>query len=391
MPLLTLCMGSKGTAILICIMVRRSGPLARLMSLLFLAVASQPSNAQATRSPVFRVAADGSAQYKTVQAAIDAVPATGGTVVIAPGTYREQVIIHQSNVTLRGMGAAPAATILVDDTSQGTRGNKPSYATLHVLGNDFHAFNLTLQNDFNRTHEQVSAGSQAQALNLEGDRNILDHVNVLANQDTLYIGARGCGQAGSLRTQAPSSTSFPPTTQPAPIATKTPCTPTATRSYFTHCVISGNVDFIYGDGNVVFHDCEIHSTLHAAGGYLTAQGKYLPNQPSTFVFNHCRLTAEPGEAHVYLGRPWRPYASVVYLNTEMGDHIEPAGWREWHPGESHNLDTVFYAEYKSSGPGANPAARDSHSHQLTAAQTKQFETQLFLAGTDRWDPTKEAK
>jgi hypothetical protein len=82
---------------------------------------------------------------------------------------------------------------------------------------------------------------------------------------------------------------------------------------------------------------------------------------------------------------------VVYLNTEMGAHIEPAGWREWHPGETHNLDTVFYAEYKSSGPGATPAARDPHSHQTNAAQARQFETKFLLAGTDGLDSTKEAK
>lgn len=374
---------------LICTMVRSYRTLGLLISGLLLAIAS-PCKPQAPGQSVFRVAADGSAQYITVQAAVDAVPATGGTVLIAPGIYREQVIVNQSNVTLRGTGPNPAATILVDDTGQGTRGTKPSYATVHVLGSDFHAFNLTFQNDFNRTHEQGFAGSQAQALNLEGDRNILDHVSILANQDTLYVGARGCGQAGSRRAPAAASTSPPPAAQSAP-PTTAPCTPEPTRSYFTHCVIAGNVDFIYGDGNAVFNECEIRSTLHAAGGYLTAQGKYLPDQQSTFVFNHCRLTAEPGEAHVYLGRPWRPYASVVFLNTEMGAHIEPAGWREWHPGETHNLDTVFYAEYKSSGPGANPAARDPHSHQLTAAQAKQFETKIFLAGTDGWNPTREAK
>lgn len=348
------------------------------------------SNSLAQKLPTLRVAADGSAKYKTVQSAIDAVPSTGAIVLIAPGTYREQVIINQSHVTLRGTGADPSAVVLVDDTSQGTRGTKPSYATVHVLGDDFRAENLTFQNDFNRTHEQVSAGSQAQALNLEGDRNILDHVRILANQDTLYIGARGCGQAGSLRTPPPSSSSFPPTAQPAPVPARTPCTPTPTRSFFNHCVVAGNVDFIYGDGNAVFNDCEIHNTLHAAGGYVTAQGKYLPDQQSAFIFNHCHLTAEPGEQHVFLGRPWRPYAAVIYLHCAMDAHIEAAGWREWHPGESHNLDTVFYAEYESTGPGANAAARDPHSHQLTAALAKQYETATFLAGSDHWSPEKEA-
>ena len=166
-----------------------------------------------------------------------------------------------------------------------------------MLGDDFRAENITFQNDFNRTHEQVSAGSQAQALNMEGDRNILDHVHILANQDTLYIGAKGCGQSGSLRMPPPSSTSFPARhAQPAPVtAPRTPCVPTPTRSYFTHCVVAGNVDFIYGDGNAVFNDCEIHSTLHAAGGYLTAQGKYLADQQS-------RIRLQPLPPH---RRAWR--------------------------------------------------------------------------------------
>ena len=138
-------------------MVRSYRTLGLLTSGLLLAIAS-PCKPQAPGPSVFRVAADGSAQYITVQAAVDAVPATGGTVLIAPGIYREQVIVNQSNVTLRGTGPNPAATILVDDTGQGTRGTKPSYATVHVLGSDFHAFNLTFQNDFNRTHEQGFAG-----------------------------------------------------------------------------------------------------------------------------------------------------------------------------------------------------------------------------------------
>ena len=75
----------------------------------------------------------------------------------------------------------------------------------------------------------------------------------------------------------------------------------------------------------------------------------------------------------------------------MEGHIEPAGWREWTPGVTHRLDTVFYAEYKSTGPGANPSAREPKSHQLTSAEAKQFETVRFLAGADHWNPEKQAK
>lgn len=322
----------------------------------------------------FYVAADGTGDYYSVQSAINKVPAEGGLVMVAPGTYREQVVIRQSHVTLMSSNPDPSKTIIVDDTSQGTRGSKESYATVHVLGDDFHARNITFENDFNRTHEQAYSGSQAQALNLDGDRNILSNVHILANQDTLYIGAKGCGQAGG----------HPGTNKP-------PCVAQPTRSYFTHCVVAGNVDYIYGDGNAVFEDCEIHNTVHAAGGFLTAQGKYLPDMQSTFVFNHCRATAEPGVTNVYLGRPWRPYASVVFLNTELGAHIVPEGWREWHPGETHYLDTAFFAEYHSTGPGANPAAREPKSHQLTPQEATHYETERFLAGKDHWNPKTELK
>jgi len=354
------------------------------LSILALTLAASTGFGQPSRAvaPILRVAADGTADYTTVQAAVDHVPATGGAVVlIAPGAYRGQVIIRQSGVTLKGTGPDPSKIVIVDDTSQGTRGNKPSYATVHVLGDDFHAEDITFENDFNRTHEQVSQGSQAQALNLEGDRNILANVHILGNQDTLYIASRQCG-----RRPPSASATAAPSASPSPA----PCAPVANRSYFKDCLVAGNVDFIYGDGNAVFDHCEIHSTLHDAGGYLTAQSKSSPGQNSTFVFNRCRLTAEPGEQHVFLGRPWRPYASVVYMNCEMGAHIEPAGWRQWHPPDT-SLDTAYYAEYKSTGPGANPAAREPKSHQLTKAEAAQFETARFLAGNDHWNPEKQLK
>jgi pectin methylesterase-like acyl-CoA thioesterase len=89
---------------------------------------------------------------------------------------------------------------------------------------------------------------------------------------------------------------------------------------------------------------------------------------------------------LYLGQPWRPYATVVYLNTEMGERIDPAGWRERHPGETHSLDTTFYAEYSSTGPGAHAGERDAHTHMLSADQAKQYEPSVFLRGSDNWNP-----
>jgi pectin methylesterase-like acyl-CoA thioesterase len=118
------------------------------------------------------------------------------------------------------------------------------------------------------------------------------------------------------------------------------------------------------------------------------QGRHYASQESGFVFDRCKLTAAPGVEHVWLGRPWRPYATAVFLNTEMGGHIEPAGWREWHPGETKYLGSVVYAEYHSTGPGAHRTERDPHTKHLTAAEAAQFETKRYLAGEDGWDPQR---
>jgi hypothetical protein len=71
----------------------------------------------------------------------------------------------------------------------------------------------------------------------------------------------------------------------------------------------------------------------------------------------------------------------------MGEHIEPAGWREWHPGETHSIETVFYAEYNSTGAGASHGQREPHTHLLTADEAAKFDPAVFLKGSDGWKPT----
>ncbi|SPE40920.1 Endo-polygalacturonase/pectinesterase [Candidatus Sulfopaludibacter sp. SbA3] len=293
------------------------------------------------------VAASGTGDYYSIQRAIDVTPAEGAVISIAPGTYRETLKITKPNIHLRGPYSDPSKTVIVFDNSAGSTGSTFRSATVEVSGDNFFAENLTFSNDFNRTHPQLPTGSQALAINVTGDRAVFRNVRFLGNQDTVYAARK--------------------------------------RQYFVDCYIEGNVDFIFGDARAVFENCEIHSN-RKAGGYITAQGKSDAKQDNGYVFNHCRLTAEPGVDHVWLGRPWRPYATVIFLNTEMGPFIEPEGWREWHPGETKYMETVFYAEYNSSGPGAYPGDREAHTKHLSAAEAAQYETRRYLAGTDGWDP-----
>lgn len=318
----------------------------------------------------FYVAADGTGDYYSVQTAVKHVPAEGGLVLVAPGTYRERVWVKQSHVTIASANKDASKTRIVFDLSQGTQkaANSPipGMATLTVSGDDFHADNITFENDFNRTHEQVFSGSQAQALNLTGDRNVLRNVRILGNQDTLYIGAKDGGGQGCGHANGPQCV--------------------ATRSYFDHDYISGNVDFIYGDGIAYFEGCEIHNTVHKEGGYLTAQARHYAGQDSVFVFDHTLLTAEPGVQHVFFGRPWRDLANVVFLHTTLGPHIDPKGWSEWHPGETHRLDTAFYAEFdtrNADGAPADVSQRPAQTHQLSAAEAKAYSAEKVLGG---WRP-----
>ena len=309
------------------------------------------------------VAADGTGDFYSIQRALDAAPKTGALVLVAPGTYREVLTVDKPNIQIRSADTDASKTVVVNDRSAGANGGTLHSATVNVTADNFLAENITFQNDFNRTHAQVFAGSQALALLVTGDRAVFRNVRLLGNQDTVYAGSRNCTPDGEN------------------------CIPA--RQYFTDCYIAGNVDFIFGDGKAVFDHCEIHSTPHA-GGYITAQAKHYPEEDSGFVFNQCKLTADPEVTNfVYLGRPWRPYATVVYLNTEMDDKIDPAGWREWHPGETHSIETVFYAEYGSTGPGAHRAERDPHTHFLTPEQAKQFAPAIFLGGSDHWDPLRK--
>jgi polygalacturonase len=305
------------------------------------------------------VAADGSGDYKHVQEAVNSLPDTGGTIHIRPGTYREVVEISKPNVRLIGDAKDPAAAVIVFDKSAATAGGTFKTATVSITGDSFYAEGITFQNDFSSRNPTATQGAQAVALSVRGDRAVFRHVRILGAQDTLFAAAKSCASDTG------------------------PCVPA--RQYFDDCYIEGHVDFIFGDGKAFFRNCEIHAIAHKTV-YLTAQSKRYPEQESGYVFDHCKVTGDPSVSELYLGRPWRPYSTAVFLDADLQATVVPAGWHEWHSGETHSLDTAYYAEYHSSGPGANPGSRDPHSHQLADGEAQKFSLANFLGGTDRWNP-----
>jgi pectin methylesterase-like acyl-CoA thioesterase len=312
---------------------------------------------QATAKKTLLVASDGSGQFKTVQEAVDAAAQGNVRIEIKAGEYRQVIAITANGVELRGLGKRPEDVVLVYDNSAASAGGTGRSGTVTVSGDNFYAENLTIANDFERRHERTEQGSQAVALRVTGDREIFRRVRLLGYQDTLYADSKSCHSAGETG----------------------PCR--ASRHYFGDCYIEGHVDFIFGDAKAVFERCEIHGMAHSMVT-ITAQSRPRPEEDSGYLFRDCTVTAEVGAEDILLGRPWRDYSTVVFLNTDFQAALDPKGWLEW----GGRLKTSYYAEYGSHGLAGVVTQRVAPSRQLTAAEATKDTTRAWLAGADGWNP-----
>ena len=292
------------------------------------------------------VAQDGSGDFTTVQAAINAVPdyrKAGPTrIYIKKGMYKEKIVIAESKQGVQLIGE-DGAVLTYDDYAQkpnifgegkGTSGS----GSVYIFGPDFFAENITFEN----TSGPVG---QAVACHVAGDRAVFRRCRFLGFQDTLYTFGEN------------------------------------TREYYEDCYIEGTVDFIFGKATAVFNRCELRSKR--TGGFLTAPAT--PQSSSYgYVFYDCKLTADEGveAGSVWLSRPWRPYGKTVFIRCKMGEHIRPEGWNNW--GKTDNERTAYYAEYQCYGKGADTSRRVAWSHQLKDANA--YVMTNILKGADGWNP-----
>jgi pectinesterase len=297
--------------------------------------------------------------YRDVQRAIDAVPSGNDQITIieiAPGTYTERVTIPRDKRFIRLVGADAANTVITYNLSTATTAETRYSSSTYVFADDFQAENITFENSH-------GPGSQAVALFVAADRCVFRNCRFLGWQDTLYVNGPGCLFV------------------PQPLSTTDAANCPAGRHYFDACYIDGHVDFIFGNAAAVFRNCRIHSK---AAGYVAAQSKTYREQASGFIFDSCRLSGENTGAGVYLGRPWRAFSQVTYLNCWLGAHIRPEGWSVWNGNNNH--ETAYYAEFRSTGPGADLSRRANWSHQLRPEEVARFDAHSFLKGSDGWAP-----
>ena len=305
------------------------------------------------------VAFDGSGAHTTVQAAINAAPSNATAakpyrILVKSGVYKEHVLIPANKpfIQLLGEPGEAANTIVTagtnvktpDPANPGKMLSTEDSTTLVITASDFTARDLTLENTTTR-EDHV----QALACFITGDR-------------VSFNGCRFHGWQDTLRPDASQGK--------------------VARQYFHDCEISGHVDFIYAAGTAVFDHCHIHCR---ADGYITAASTP-DGAPYGFVFLDCKITTAPEvQRGVFLGRPWRPTAAVAFLRCDMQGKIMPAGWDNW--GNVANESTARFAEYKSTGPGANPGARVKWAKPLTDEEAKAYTVKNILGGADGWNPS----
>jgi pectinesterase len=308
------------------------------------------------------VASDGTGDYKDVQAAVDAAP--GGQIVIRvkPGIYRQVLTIAAPGVELRGLGLRSQDVVLTAGNSHAMAGGTGKSASTTVSGNDFYAENLTFENSFSHDQPNAQGDIQAVALLSLGDRQVYRQVRLIGAQDTLYANSKTCHS-------------------PEEIAAAKPCR--AARQYFADCYIEGHIDFIFGDAKAVFERCEIHAVPHPITT-ITAQSKVYPAEDSGYLFRDCTVTAAEDAPNIVMGRPWRAYSTVVFLNTDFKANLNPAGWADW----DGRLKTSDYAEFGSHGNSGSLKGRIAGTRILKPDEAASDTTRAWLSGTDTWDPEK---
>ncbi|KAJ6508350.1 pectin methyl esterase [Mycena sanguinolenta] len=260
-----------------------------------------------------------SGQFTAIGAAMASLSGTApATIFIYPGTYNEQVNITHPSLTIMGSttdtGSYKDNTVTIThNLNAQDNGGNDACATVRATSSasDLRIYNVNIVNSF-------GPGKQATALSATGTRQGFYGLSVTGYQDTLLADG-----GGNLRYQ-----------------------------YYSNCYIEGAVDYIYGSASAWFGECTIASN---GGGAITANSRDNNTDPSYYVIDSSTITSAVSTSlvgDVYLGRPWRMYARVIFQNSVLPNLINPAGYTTLDIGA-----TPIYSEIDNTGAGANTSKR----------------------------------
>lgn len=314
------------------------------------------------------VAQDGTGDFTTVQAAIDAAPSNRTQpwlIFIKKGKYEghHSIPANKPYIHLIGQGRE-----LVSITDNRLCGGDNAYrvdegATFTANSDNLYFEGINFVNSYG---VEKNSGPQALALFTVGDRVVLNKVGLLSYQDTWLT-----------------------------------TTKLNNRHYIKDSWIEGAVDFIYGQGNVYF-DQDTINIVRKSGGYIVAPNHGLGTTWG-YVFMNNVITApgNPSETDIWLGRPWHDFPVTVFINTRSYVKIPAAGWyptmgglpKLWaeyntmdgngNPLDlSHRITDYYYID----GTGQKVTGK-SEKAVLTAQDAARYTIKNVLSGNDGWQPS----
>lgn len=298
-------------------------------------------------TPNVTVAKDGSGDFRTINEALAAMPAKyqGRYVIyVKEGIYDETVIVTKKmiNVTLFGDGSQKSVITGSKNFVDGVRTFQT--ATFAALGDGFVGKAMGFRNTAGpQKHQAVAARVQA-------DTAIFVNCRFEGYQDTLYVQAH--------------------------------------RQFYRSCVVTGTVDFIFGDAATILQNCNImvRKPLENQQNIVTAQGRTDQRETTGIVLHSCRIMADPTLEPVktkfrsYLGRPWKEFSRTVVMESTIEDLIHSDGWLPWQGDFA--LKTLYYGEFSNKGAGAKVDGRVTWPgyKKINKEEASKFTVGSFLQG-----------
>ncbi len=322
-------------------------------------------------------AKDGSGDFDSLQAAVDALPESGGdrVILVKKGVYHERVAVNKDKVRI--VGEDPMETVVTWSSfakelhPDGTERTTFRSWTMLVNGDDVTVENLCVRNDAGDGRDV----GQAVAVYAAGDRGVWRGSRLIAHQDTLYC--------GPVRIPDVEADLFPRGGRAERIEMVQDGHPSRSRQYFENCYIQGDVDFIFGSYRCWFEKCTLF--MNERGGWYTAANTHI-SQPWGFVFRRCRLTGACPEGKAYLGRPWRRGSAAVFLECDTDACVAPEGFTDW---DETRVITSRYGEFGTTGARKDLGCRDPRERRLTAQEARCITVSEVLGGADGWQPAKD--